>query len=353
MVRRYETECRPPLWARGGHAQTLLGYLLPTSGDAVDERARGVERREVAVLGGGPSGADGDRLVVLDVEPRASGPLSGATFHLCHGLTGSSESNYMRLAAGALRDEGARVRLVNHRGQGPGAGLARGLYHSGSWPDLFAAIADARARGRATGPHVAVGFSLSANTLLLGASVERAEGHPGHPDAVLAVNPPVDLVASVTRIGEGVNRVYDRNFVRGMRASFAARRAADPAGSRHLLVPRSAASVRALDEVVTAPAAGYPSAEAYYEDCSSGPRLAGLRVPAAIVTAADDPFVSADDVTRAVEVAARRRGSDAPPLLAHVEATGGHLGYLGPRGERWLAGAIAHYGVELARAAQG
>lgn len=321
----------------------------------IDERTPGVLRREVPVEVSGAHDGPDDRLVVFDVPAASEGPLAGATFHLCHGLTGSSESNYMRLAARALGAEGATVRLVNHRGQGPGEGLARGLYHSGSWPDLFAAIADARARG-ARGPHVAVGFSLSANTLLLGAASERAEGHPGHPDAVLAVNPPVDLLASVARIGAGVNRVYDRNFVRGMRASFAARSASERArdgadAGPGVVVPRSAASVRALDEAVTAPAAGYPSAEAYYLDCSSGPRLARLRVPAAIVTSADDPFVASGDVERATSDARDRRGPGAPPLLAHVEPVGGHLGYLGRGGQRWLAGALAHYGAELVRAA--
>jgi len=345
MVRRYEPPCRPPLWARGGHAQTLLGYLLPTSGEVVDERTPGVLRREVPVPPSGAHDGDDDRLVVFDLPAASGGPLAGATFHLCHGLTGSSASNYMRLAARALGAEGAAVRLVNHRGQGAGEGLARGLYHSGSWPDLFAAVADARARG-ARGPHVAVGFSLSANTLLLGAASERAEGHPGHPDAVLAVNPPVDLISSVTRIGAGVNRVYDRNFVRGMRASFAARRAH---GAPAVVVPRSATSVRALDEAVTAPAAGYPSAEAYYLDCSSGPRLGALRVPAAILTAADDPFVASGDVERAIRQARASRGPGAPALLAHVEPVGGHLGYLDRGGRRWLAGALAHYGAELLR----
>lgn len=319
---------RPPLWARGGQAQTLLGYFLPVGAPLLDAAAHGVTRRELDL-------GDGDRAVVFDAEPLEEGPLGGAVVHLFHGLTGSSESNYMRLAAEAYRRSGARVRLHNHRGQGAGEGLARGLYHSGSDGDLFRSVEDARTMPwGASALHLAVGFSLSANTLLLG--LARRSDHPGAPDGALAVNPPVDLLAAVERMGRGFNRVYDRNFVRGMRASLAVRQERgwiDP----DVTIPRGA-GVREADERVTAPAAGYPGAEAYYRDCSSGPRLGAIRRPATILSAADDPFITRGDV----ESAAAGTG-----VQVHVEATGGHLGYLERGGRRWLAPALVHHALGL------
>ena len=339
MVTRYVIPCRPPLWARGGQAQTLLGFLLPSPGGVLAGAAEGVERREVPL-------ADGDKIVTFDAEPirlplnRGTRPLEGAVVHLFHGLTGSSESNYMRATGAVLRHAGARVVAFNHRGQGPGAGLARGFYHSGSDLDLFASVAAARELYPGA-HHVVVGFSLSANTLLLG--LHRRPSHPGAPDAVLAVNPPADLSAAVDRIDAGFNRLYDRRFVRGMREALRTRRVNGwvPEG---LQIPPGA-SVREADDAVTAPEAGYPSADAYYADCSAAPRLADIRQPVVILSAADDPFIDPVDLTRP---------GHGPRMFCHIEPTGGHLGYLakgidrgavpdGGKASRWLGGAVLHY----------
>ncbi|MEM8709582.1 MAG: alpha/beta fold hydrolase [Planctomycetota bacterium] len=348
---------RPPLWARGGHAQTLLAYMSPAPGEALEPRSlpkglvpeskldslgSGVARREVPV-------SDGDRVVVMDAAPMGQGPLDGVTVHLMHGLTGCTESNYMRFSAAVLRRRGARVFGFNHRGQGPGEGLAKRLYHSGSFADLWASVA----AGRGLYPdsiHLAVGFSLSANTALLGIT-ERGSGLPegAYPDGVVAVNPPVDLRACAIRIETGFNRLYDRNFVRGLRAAVEQRKANGWLPESVTIPP--GASVRGADEAVTAPLAGYASADDYYADCSSGPRLGSLTRPAVILSSRDDPFIAPEDIEEAAA---------GTPVVVHMEATGGHLGYLQrptasklldlklveelPGIERrWLAGALLHY----------
>ncbi len=345
VIEPYRVPCRSPLWARHGHAQTLFAYGMAAPGEALEPSLDGgVERHEVPVSGD-------DRLVVMDAAPLRAGVLDGAVVHLMHGLTGSTESNYMRMCAAVLRRVGARVIGFNHRGQGPGAGLAKGLYNSGSFRDMWAAVAHGRQR-HPGGVHIAVGFSLSANTSLLGITEKGdvVEG-VGLPDAVLAVNPPVDLRRCVIRIETGVNRLYDRNFVRGMRESLGERHMKGWV-SRSIVIPKGA-SVRGADEAVTAPLAGYGSADEYYADCSSGTRLATLRRPAVILSSEDDPFVGADDIQAAAE------GTSA---FVHIEPRGGHLGYLTksasglPQGlaeelpgieRRWLAGAVPHYVEQL------
>ncbi len=344
MIRRFEPPCEPPIWARGGQAQTLLGFLLPTPGDELLDV--GATRREVTVSGG-------DRLVVYDAPP-ADGPrarpLEEVVVHLFHGLTGSSESNYVRLCAGSLRRAGARVIAFNHRGQGAGEGLARGIYHSGSAPDLWASVA----AGRDLHPgalHLGVGFSLSGNALLLGAG--RDGGAPGAPDAVLAVNPPVDLARSVSRMERGLNRIYDRNFVLGVRRAMLERQARGEL-DRSVKVQRRW-SLRTTDDRVTAPLAGFASGAEYYEQCSAAPWIGHVEVPSVILSAADDPFIEPGMIGDAA------RGTAA---FVHMEPVGGHLGYLaaGPVpaerhgdfvGRRWLGAAVAHYAIELARVARG
>jgi len=343
MIRRFQPPCEPPIWARGGQAQTLLGFLLPTPGEEL--KGSVATRREVPL-------ECGDRLVVFDAPP-ASGPtgrpLDGVVVHLFHGLTGSSDSNYVRLCAEALRRDGAAVIAFNHRGQGAGEGLARGIYHSGSAPDLWASVA----AGRVLHPdalHVGVGFSLSGNALLLGAG--RDGGH-GTPDAVLAVNPPVDLARSVARMERGLNRIYDRNFVLGVRRAMAERRArGDLAPSMRVQLSWS---LRETDDRVTAPLAGFASGAEYYERCSSAPWIGAVEVPAVLLSAADDPFIE----PQMIEDATRGTGA-----FVHMEPVGGHLGYLAARpvggegyaefaGRRWLGAAVAHYVAELSGVVRG
>ena len=110
----------------------------------------------------------------------------------------------------------------------------------------------------------------------------------------------------------GFNRVYDRNFVVGMREALRVRR--DLGWVGRPVIPQGA-SVRTADELVTAPMAGYPDAEAYYADCSSAP-LARGGAP------------SRRPVRRRRPVHRRRgphRRDSGPRMLVHVEPTGGHL----------------------------
>ena len=346
-IQRYGVSCVPPLWARGGHRQTLFGYGLTAPGEALEPHSDGsVVRVEVEVSGG-------DRIVLMDAAPLSSGRFDGACVHLMHGLTGSTESNYIRMVAAVLRREGARIMGFNHRGQGPGAGLAKALYHSGSFRDLWAAVGAGRQRHPEL-LHLSVGFSLSANTALLGIT-EKGDGLESGtlPDAVLAVNPPVDLRACAVAIETGMNRLYDRNFVRGLREALAARQSKGWLPET-IQIPKGA-SIRGADEAMTAPLAGYGSADEYYADCSSGPRLATLRRPAVLLSSGDDPFIDAKDIDRAAA------GTSA---FVHIEPRGGHLGYLTRAAlapdspgrwrdelsgidRRWLPGAIGHYVAEL------
>src|SRR5262249_44632192 len=149
--------CVAPRWARGGHAQTIWGHVLPSKTASVSS-----ERIEIAV-------SDGDRLVARYHAPALcsrSGSRSGVLVSVFHGLSGDIDLDYMRRTTALALARGHAVLCVNHRGCGEGAELARRPYHSGRAEDLAAAIAWGRAR-HPDFRHGAVGFSLSANALLL------------------------------------------------------------------------------------------------------------------------------------------------------------------------------------------
>lgn len=320
---------RAPLWARGPHAQTILAHFAPSPWPELSPGRDGVTAHDVPL-------PDGDRLRVLH-RPGAS----GTRVVLFHGLSGDSGSDYVRLAAAAAAARGHAVLAVNHRGCGPGRGLARGMYHSGRGDDCGEVIAWAR-RELPAARHLALGFSLSGNALLHLLSGGGPEAH--WPEGTLAINPPVDLRACSLALMQGVNRLYQLRFVRRCTRAIE-ERAADgvlPAGFE---VPR----VRTLwefDERVTAPLGGFADAEDYYRRCSTRERIERIERPTAILHAADDPFVprSAFEGLRT-----------SPAVALHLERRGGHVGYLTSDAtrlvaRRWLPVAIDHYLDALERA---
>jgi len=310
----------PHPWLKGGHAQTIGGWLMG--------EARGNDAQAHAI-----DLDDGDRLLVLESLP--GGWRDGAPAAvLIHGLAGSADATYVVRLARRLLAMGVRVVRMNLRGAGDGFGLARRIYHAGRSDDVRAVVewlAD-RARGS---PIAVAGFSLGASLTL-----KLAAESPGRPanglDCILAANPPIDLRACARRMREPSNLVYDRNFVRWLRREAARlhRRFPD-LGPVDL---RGVRSIYEFDDRYTAPRNGFASAEDYYRRSSAGPLAPLIELPGLVVHAADDPFIPVE----AFQTVA---------FPANVEfelcAHGGHLGYISRnrwRGDRrWLETRLADW----------
>ncbi|MCP3916209.1 MAG: alpha/beta fold hydrolase [bacterium] len=314
--------CRPPFWAKGGHAQTVLGHVLPVRAPRICAGEDGWEAHEVEL-------EDGDRLRVLGAEA----PGANTVVYFFHGLSGDANADYMRRGARVARSLGHAVVAANHRGCGDGRGLAVGPYHSGCKDDVAAVLAFGRERfpGRR---HVAVGFSLSGNALLL----LLARGGATLPDAAVAVHPPIDLADCARRIALGANRLYEMRFVHRLRRVLA-QRVEDGLLRAAPRVPRSA-SLNDFDELYTAPAGGFADADDYYASCSTHELLHTVDVPSVVIIARDDPFVDWRMFERA------RRSAR---VHLHVEDHGGHMGYVS-RGGRWLDVALEHYLTQVGAA---
>ncbi|HEX4923169.1 MAG TPA: alpha/beta fold hydrolase [Bdellovibrionales bacterium] len=304
--------CEPPPWARSGHAQTVFGHFLPSP------MLRDLGERVTLEL------PDGDRLVAYY---RAG--LSGKTVYLFHGLSGSTEADYIHRTAILARAHGHSVYLANHRGCGPGAGFAKHPYHSGRAEDLSAVIAHGRTREPGN-THLAIGFSLSGNALLLlmSGGREAVTGPLVKPDAAISVNAPIDLADGAKALREGLNRIYDLRFVHECRKDLKRRRKLT---GRSYQVPLLA-TLYDFDAIYTGPAGGFKSREDYYESCSTKNLLSQIDRPTLMLTAKDDPFVRYHNYAEA-------RLSEHVHL--HAEDHGGHMGYLSKRktplgSHRWL-----------------
>ena len=314
----------PPSWLRNGHAQTIVGRYLP--GPRVRLHST---YHEMAA-------DERDRLVVLESVPPGWSRGDPAAI-LIHGLAGCARSPYVVRVAARLLRLGVRVVRMNLRGAGAGFGLARGIYHAGRTEDLRT-VARWLA-GRAAGSPIAlVGFSLGGN-LVLKLAAESAASPVEGLDCVLAANPPLDLAGCCRHIQQAENRVYDRNFLKLLRANVVRLHATFPdLGPADLA---RAVSLYDFDDVYTAPLHGFAGADDYYAQSSAGPLVPRIEVPGLVVHAEDDPFIPVE-VFRRVRFPA--------PLALELIPHGGHLGYFSRTpwlgDHRWLD---ARFATWLAR----
>jgi predicted alpha/beta-fold hydrolase len=304
----------PHPWLRGGDAQTIAGRYLP--GPRVP---LGATYYELAL-------SDGDRLSVLETVPHGWRPGDPAVL-LIHGLCGCARAGYVVRVAARLARHGIRIIRMNLRGAGSGFGAARGIYHSGRIEDLRAVAAWTASRAPGS-PVALVGFSLGANLVLKLAA--EATGSPVQGlDCVLASNPPLDLARCCRSMAAGRNRLYNRNFVRGLRTGVQRLHRAFPD-----LGPAELGTVRdvwGFDDAYTAPRNGFADAEDYYARCSAGPLVSRIALPGLVVHSADDPFIPPDAI----------RSVPFPPSLElDLQPGGGHLGYISRHpwdgSRRWL-----------------
>ncbi|WP_045758504.1 YheT family hydrolase [Xanthomonas albilineans] len=317
------TDYSPPRWLRNPHVQSVLGSSLL--------RVRRGEQRLVAsgatttshILDGG----DGVRLqgwlsVPADVAPRG-------TVLLLHGWEGSADSSYMCLTAAQMVAHGYQVFRLNFRDHGDTHHLNVDLFHSDRLDEVFNAACDLWRRFPAPTLLVA-GYSLGGNFALRLALRAPVAGLPLQ--RVAAVCPLLDPAAAMQRVENGP-QFYDWYFRRNWRGSLMRKRELFP--DQHGYDDATLAlDMRGLMGWLAQRHAGFASLDEYFDSYSiAGERLLGLRVPADILMAEDDPVIPLDDF-RSLRL----------PAVARLEIArwGGHCGFIeNARGdgfaERWVA----------------
>ena len=235
-----------------------------------------------------------------------------------HGLEGSSSAHYMRGLADKGYRAGFNVVLLNQRNCGGTEQLSSGLYHSGLSADADVVLRELASVDRMRQVFVA-GYSLGGN-LALKLAGDYGNEPPPQLAGVAAVSPVMDLAACVAALERRRNIVYHLNFVRGLRGRM--RRKAQWYPGR-FDVDRLARvwSVRAFDEVYTAPHFGYASAADYYYRASALRVVDRICVPALIITAEDDPFVPSGPFRDPALTAN-------PNVQVVVTRHGGHCGFV-------------------------
>jgi uncharacterized protein len=316
---------RPHPFVRGGHLQTIVGSYLPS-------RVRIDSVSHCVPL------IDGDAIALHDDGSRADIPVCHEPYGrqerlthvvvLVHGLGGCNRSSYMLRCSAKLRACGVRVFRMDLRGCGAGMTLARRPLHAGRSEDA-AAVLDYVARQCPGSPIHLVGFSMGANIVLKLAG-ELGDEAPPYLASVMAVSPPIDLVACTRNIQRGLNRLYDRRFVRSLVRHIRRRASLVPDALSAPLIPRPRRLME-FDSLFTAPLAGFADVDDYYMRASSGSLLNRIAVPTSIITAASDPIVPVQPFELA---------SYSSTTQLQIAPCGGHLGFVAAPGIdndiRWL-----------------
>jgi uncharacterized protein len=294
---------RFPWW--GGDLQTLRNQLL-----------RGPEH-----LGGDTTqvliplsdGSDDRLIAYVDTPPRsANEPL----VILIHGLTGCSESTYIRASARFHLARGRRVCRLNLRGSGPSRTTCRGYYHAGCARDLIDALEGLAAVVPADRVFI-VGYSLGGN-ILLNLLSELRDDHAIIGGAT--VSAPIEPLQAAERLMHTRNFFYHRFLLRRMKKDVLHLRA--ELSEKEAAAVRRSRSVYEFDDVFTAPRNGFDGVEDYYRRTAGAAHARRVGVPLLMVHALNDPWIPAEPY---------RLLANNPPRFVEpvLVPSGGHVGFHG------------------------
>lgn len=291
-------------WA-GGHRMTIYTWARPRRFPRLPRPVRRIF-----------DVAPGARVVASCYWQRR--PHECGTLLALHGLEGSAEAHYMQGLADKAWGAGLNVVLLNQRNCGGTEHLCDTLYHSGLIEDPAAVLCELR-EVDGLSSFVVAGYSLGGNLALRLAGVLGEAAMP-HLRGVCAVSPTLDLAACVAALERPANVLYQWNFVRSLKARLRRKARLFP-GLFDLSKLGAVRTVRDFDDLYTAPHFGFGDAATYYHRASAR-RVAGrIRVPALILSAADDPFVPPEQF-EAPEV------RDNPLITVVITRFGGHCGFV-------------------------
>lgn len=243
---------------------------------------------------------------------------------LLHGLTGSSQSGYIKGLQAALYKQGFRSVAINFRGcSGQSNNRAR-CYHSGETQDIHFLYRTLRQREPET-PIAAVGFSLGGNVLLkwLG-----EQGQNLNLFAAVAVSVPLVLGLCATKLDYGFSKLYRSNLLNELRVYMHNKlqhlesigHFDDANKIKELGDLSTINSFWQYDDRVVAKLHGFKDVYDYYDRSSSRQYLKSVSVPTLLIQALDDPFMTPEVLPNRDELS--------PHVQIECTHRGGHVGFL-------------------------
>jgi predicted alpha/beta-fold hydrolase len=257
-----------PKWLFNGHLQTIIPGLFRTTFALPFERERVIT-------------PDGDFLD-LDWLKNSSNSL----VIISHGLEGNSRRPYMVGMARHFFQNGFDVLNWNYRGCSEELNKKPIFYHSGATYDLDFVVNHAAANYDNV---YLIGFSLGGNLTLkyLGETRERSPKI----QKGIAISVPLHLESSCEKISTGENFLYSKRFLKTLKEKVVRKSKQFPQEIPTGIL-RKIKTLQDFDDYYTGPLHGFRDAHDYYEQNSSLYFLEKIEIPALILNAQNDPFLS-------------------------------------------------------------
>lgn len=291
---------QPPFLIRYGHLQTIFSSLL--------RKVPGVAyvRERIHT-------PDGD---FLDLDWSRVGGKTLAI--LSHGLEGNTQRPYIKGMVKALNRIFVDCLAWNYRGCSGEPNRRLRMYHNGVTDDLHHVVTHAASAGNYKNI-VLIGFSMGGNLSLIYLG-RHAREVPNSVKCAVAFSAPCDLTDAAYKMARPANSLYMRNFLNSLHLKIKLKQhlypeALNDDGYQHIR------TFEQFDDRYTAPIHGFANARDYWRKCSSRPWIEHIRIPALIVNALDDPFLSGG----CYPVDECRRN---PKILLELTRFGGHVGFM-------------------------
>ena len=262
---------KPSFWFKNGHLNTLFPYFFRKN------LSLGFERIPIDT-------SDNDFIHIDIIKDQPKGLVI-----LCHGLEGSSASQYIQGTAKYLLDNGWNIAAMNYRFCSGVINKQPRIYHSGATDDLYTVVQHFESAYQFI---ALVGFSLGGNLVLkyLG---ENRFPIPKAVKVAVGISVPTDLEAGSLQISKPSNYIYQNRFLKSLGKKIQAKHQQYPE-LIDLSLLKQTKTLYDFDDLFTGPIHGFMNAHDYYSKCSSKQFIRYIDKPTLIINALDDPFLPAE-----------------------------------------------------------
>lgn len=227
---------------------------------------------------------DGDQIPYLHWTDTTRANANKDLIILSHGLEGAATSGYNLEAAAVLHKQGFDVWAWYMRGCAPTMNPGPLLYNSGFTLDLKSLCEQANKQGYRR--IFLIGFSVGGNITLKA----LGEGLKGI-SAAVAFSAPLVLGDVSDHLSKSFDGFYMKRFLSSLKEKIQKKEAQYP-GSLPVQKLAACKDFYSFDDDFTAPMHGFSSASDYYERSSSIHFLESIQVPAKLISATNDPFLT-------------------------------------------------------------
>lgn len=290
----------PPHLFKNGHFSTIYPNLLRKV-NSIDQQRERVELD------------DGD---FIDVDWSYTKAKTQKLGILIHGLEGNAQRQYILGLARILNKNGWDAVAINLRNCSGEVNRLYRSYNAGVSDDLDTIIKYIISKYDYSNISIC-GFSLGGNITLkyLGEGREI----PSQISAGVAISVPCDLYDSLTEINKPKNIIYQKRFIRHLKAKLYQRQEEFPDQLSKSDI-KSCTSLIEIDDLYTSKAHGYIDAIDYYTKCSSKQFLSNIRIPTLIINAQNDSFLGTNCYPT-------EEASKNSSLFLEIPKYGGHVGF--------------------------